>query len=260
MLLKIGGHFLVVTDFLIRWISRKFKTVRTSYWTIRKLKCKKHKTPPVERFSPGPTACRTPTHAFCSPQGWPFGRATTKVTSPARCFSGSPYPCHGTNLQNIKISNSYPNNTFPGRNILSNDLNTNLTGISTPWYSSWVKALIIVIICVLIMEFVLTFNKNRLVLTQISKEKTKNTNSCLFLWIHCVLGSVFYIFVQWYGEVFNYRQDLESGKILSCFSFANSSDKILKAGRFLVASLLPTFWHVALVSLARHHTTPSPLF
>lgn len=84
----------------------------------------------------------------------------------------------GTNIQNTEISNIYAGNTFTGRNILSNDLNTNSTGTSIPWYSSWVKALIIVIICALIMLIVLVFNTNRLVLVQIDNETTKNSNTC----------------------------------------------------------------------------------
>ena len=39
---------------------------------------------------------------------------------------------------------------------------------------------------------------------------------------------------------------LKSGKIFSCFAFANSSP-------------YSDMSHVALVSLSRHHTTPSPL-
>ena len=40
---------------------------------------------------------------------------------------------------------------------------------------------------------------------------------------------------------------LKIGKIFSCFAFANSLPHCNKS-------------HVALVSLARHHTTPFPLF
>ena len=58
------------------------------------------------------------------------------------------HPGHGTNIQNIEISNSYADNNFNG-SILSNDLNANSTGISTPWYSSW-------LICVLVIILILS--------------------------------------------------------------------------------------------------------